>query len=357
MPSLCSLATAIPPHQVHQAEARQFAHAHFAAAFPNITAYLPVFEHAEVETRSLVVPPEWFLQPHTFQACNDLFITWATRLGEEVIHRCLEQAGLTPHDVDHLIVVSTTGLAAPGIDAHLFNRLGMRPHTRRTPVWGLGCAGGVAGLSRAYEYTLAFPHHRALLLCVELCSITFQWDDHSKRNLVATALFSDGAAAVLVSGNDVPQETTHASPPAPRILGTRSTFFPDTLDVMGWDIVESGMKVVFSSRIPQMVQEFLLSNVSDFLADYGIGIDHISQFILHPGGAKIIRAYARALGVEMGQLAHVQDVLRRYGNMSSPTVFFVYQAFQDQTPLKPGDYGLMIVLGPGFSCEMALIQG
>jgi alkylresorcinol/alkylpyrone synthase len=357
MPAIRSVSTALPPYVVHQTEARQFAQTHFASVFPHIERYLPVFHHAEIDTRSFVVPAEWFLQPRSFQECNNLFIEWAVRLSETSAHQCLNEVGLTPQDVDHLILVSTTGLATPSIDAHLLNRLNMNQHTRRTPVWGLGCAGGVAGLSRAYEYTLAFPHHRALLVCVELCSITFQWNDFSKRNFIAAAIFSDGAAAVLVEGDEVPPPATASTASAPRILGTRSTLWPDTLDIMGWEIIDTGMQVVFSSRIPVIVQEWINQNVSEFLAPYHLKIDDITQFILHPGGAKVIRAYVQSLQIDSERLNHVRNVLRDHGNMSSPTVFFVYEAFAREHALQPGEYGLLVVLGPGFSSEMALIQG
>lgn len=357
MPVIRSLSTALPPYEIQQAEARQFAYTHFAASFPNIERYLPVFTHAEIDTRYIVVPSEWFLTPHSFKECNDLFIQWALQLGEEAAQNCLEQVGLTPRDIDHLVLVSTTGLATPSIDARLINRLGMGTHTRRTPVWGLGCAGGVAGLSRAYEYARGFPGHRVLLVCIELCSVTFQWQDLSKRNVIASAIFSDGAAALLVEGDDVAPPPTNADRPAPRILGTQSTLWPDTLNIMGWDIIDTGMQVVFSSRIPFIVQDLMHENVSEFLAPYNLHIDDISQFILHPGGAKVIRAYEQALQIDPERLSNVRQVLRQHGNMSSPTVFFVYETFYNQQPLQPGEYGLMVVLGPGFSSEMALIQG
>ncbi|MCU0492761.1 MAG: hypothetical protein MUD01_14310 [Chloroflexaceae bacterium] len=363
MPVLRSFATALPPHMVTQAEARAFARQHFAPAFPEIDRYLTVFDHAEIDSRSLVVPPEWFLQPHSFGECNNTFIEWAVQLGETAARECLEQAGLTPQDVDHLIFVSTTGMAAPSVDAHLINRMAMNRHIRRTPVWGLGCAGGVAGLSRAYEYTTAFPDQRALLVSVELCSVTFQWNDDSKRNLIAASLFSDGAAAVLVEGDRVARQapvdlaaTTEAAGPV-SIIGTQSTLWPDTMHMMGWDMVDTGMRVVFSSRIPALVQEVMRDTVSGFLATYGLTLDDMSAFVLHPGGAKVIKAYESALGVDPERLAPVREVLRRHGNMSAVTIFFVYEEFTRRAPLGPGEYGLLAVLGPGFSCELALVRG
>jgi alkylresorcinol/alkylpyrone synthase len=364
-----SVATALPPHALPQSRIRDLARAHFAPAFPEIDRYIAVFRHAQIDTRHFVAPLEWFTRPRSFKECNDLFIAGATALGEAAARRCLAAAGLAPTDVDHLLWVSTTGMAAPSPDAMLINRMGMRPHTRRTPIWGLGCAGGVAGLARAYEYTRAFPEQRALLISAELCSVTFQWNDRSKRNLIAASLFADGAAAVLVEGDEArergigdrgwSQASTipYPLPPIPQILGTQSTIWPDTTDIMGWDMVDTGMQVVFSSRIPQIIQTLMRENVATFLAQHGLTLDDIDHWILHPGGAKVIGAYEAALAIDHERLGHSRAVLRACGNMSSATVFFVLDAFLRAGAPGSGEYGVLAVLGPGFSCELALIQG
>ena len=369
MPVIRSVATALPPYALPQDHIRALAREYFAPAFPEIDRYMSVFRHAQIDTRYFVAPLEWFAAPHSFKECNDLFVAAATALGEEAARRCLADAGLEPRDVDHLLWVSTTGMAAPSPDAMLINRLGMDRHTRRTPIWGLGCAGGVAGLSRAYEYTRAFPDQRVLLLSVELCSVTFQWNDRSKRNLIAASLFADGAAAVLVEGDAIRgqgsgarsqgSERADARPltPALQVLGTRSTLWPDTLNIMGWDMVDTGMQVVFSSRIPHIVQTLMRENVAEFLALYGLEIDDIDHWVLHPGGAKVIAAYQAALAIDPERLGHTRSVLRGYGNMSSATVFIVLDAFLRAGRPAPGKYGVLAVLGPGFSCELALIQG
>jgi alkylresorcinol/alkylpyrone synthase len=213
-----------------------------------------------------------------------------------------------------------------------------------------------------------------LLLSAELCSVTFQWNDRSKRNLIAASIFADGAAAVLVEGDVVAELKTEneklrsdrSSPILnsqfsilnfPQILGTQSTIWPDTLDIMGWDMVDTGMQVVFSSRIPHIVQTLMRENVAEFLAPYGLGLDDIEHWILHPGGAKVIDAYQSALAIDPERLEHTRAVLREYGNMSSATVFFVLDAFLKAEKPGPGEYGVLAVLGPGFSCELALIRG
>ena len=248
MPRIAAIATASPPHRLRQSEARAMARAFFAPAIRDVDRYLGVFDNAAIDTLALAVPPAWFAEPHGWGECNDRFIDVARDLGAEAARRCLDEAGLGPQDVDHLIFVSTTGLAAPSLDARIMAALGMRPHTRRTPIWGLGCAGGAVGLSRAAEYVRAYPNQRALLVCVELCSLTFRFDDRSVRNLVAASLFADGAAAVLVEGEDLPGT-------GPQIVDSESTLFPDSLDLMGWDIGDGGMRVVFGARIPRVVAE------------------------------------------------------------------------------------------------------
>ncbi|HEU5103171.1 MAG TPA: 3-oxoacyl-[acyl-carrier-protein] synthase III C-terminal domain-containing protein [Roseiflexaceae bacterium] len=359
MPVIRSVATALPPHALAQERIRDLAREHFAPAFPEIDRYMSVFRHARIDTRHFAAPLEWFMTPHSFRECNDLFVEVATELGEAAARACLVQAGLDVGDVDHLIWVSTTGMAAPSPDAMLINRLGLGRHTRRTPIWGLGCAGGVAGLARAYEYAQAFPDQRVLLLSAELCSVTFQWNDRSKRNLIASSIFADGAAAVLVEGDTARGQAASSQFPTAisQLLGTQSTLWPDTLDIMGWDMVDTGMQVVFSSRIPYIVQTLMRENVAEFLAPYGLGLDDIEHWILHPGGAKVIDAYQAALAIDPERLEHTRTVLRQYGNMSSATVFFVLDAFLKAGRPGPDEYGVLAVLGPGFSCELALIRG
>ncbi len=349
MPRIASVATAVPPHRIRQRHIKALARQLFGTSLKEVDRYIPVFDNSEIETRYLAAPPEWFLERRGLQEANDLWIDVACATGTQAAHECLEQAGVKASEVDHIIFVSTTGLAAPSIDARLITTLGMRPSTRRTPIWGLGCAGGVAGLARAADYVRAYPGHRALLVCVELCSLTFQWDDRSKRNLVAAALFSDGAAAVLVEGDALGGS-------GPEILATESTLFPDSLNLMGWDIVDSGMRVVFGVGIPRIVTTHFHSLTSSFLGAHGLSLGQIDHHIYHPGGAKVLQAYQQAGELPEEALRISRDVLREYGNMSSGTVLFVLHRFLQQG-IKTGEHGLLTVFGPGFSSEMALIRG
>ena len=349
MPRIASVATATPPHKVRQDDVKRLARAFFGSSIKEIDRYASVFDNASIETRSLAAPVEWFVERHGLGEVNDLWIEVACTIGAEAARKCLAAANLTPGDVDHIFFVSTTGLAAPSVDARLITLLEMPRHTRRTPIWGLGCAGGVAGLARASEYVRAFPNQRALLVCVELCSITFQYDDRSKRNLVAASLFGDGAAAVLVEGDAV-------GGTGPQIVATESTLFPDSLNLMGWDIVDSGMRVVFGAGIPRVVTNHFRSLATGFLDSNGLSLEQIAHHIYHPGGTKVLQAYEQAGRLPKGALGHSWSVLREYGNMSSATVLFVLKRFLDEG-IAAGEHALLSVFGPGFSSEMALLRG
>ncbi|HEX6288008.1 MAG TPA: 3-oxoacyl-[acyl-carrier-protein] synthase III C-terminal domain-containing protein [Herpetosiphonaceae bacterium] len=354
MPAIVSVATAVPPYAVTQQAVCDYAREFFRSSIPDIERYLTIFDNAQIDTRYLSEPPAWYMQPHGLGQANDRFIDSACQLGEEAARRCMEQADVTADQIDHLIFVSTTGLAAPSIDARLITLLNLSPHTRRTPIWGLGCAGGLGGLARAQEYVRAFPTHRVLLVTVELCTLTLQPDDRSKRNLVALSLFGDGAAAVLVAGDQV---VDRAVEHAPRIVDTHSTLFPDSLDLMGWDVVDQGFRVVFGSRIPSVVTRHYRDLAAEFLALHDLTPDAIDHHIYHPGGAKVLQAYQSALDLAPETLDHSRAVLREYGNMSSATIFFVLERFLKHATIARGDTGLLCVFGPGFSSELVLIEG
>src|SRR5919199_1954742 len=265
MPRIASVATATPPHKVRQSDVKRLARTFFGSSIKDIDRYVSVFDNTAIETRSLAAPVEWFVERHGLGEVNDLWIEVACTIGAEAARKCLAAAKLTPSDVDHIFFVSTTGLATPSVDARLITLLEMPRHTRRTPIWGLGCAGGVAGLARASEYVRAFPNERALLVCIELCSLTFQFNDRSKRNLVAASLFGDGAAAVLVEGDA-------KKGAGPDIVATESTLFPDSLDLMGWNIVDSGMQVVFGAGIPHVVTTHYRRLATEFLGRHGLSL-------------------------------------------------------------------------------------
>lgn len=353
MPRIVSVGTAVPPYEVPQKQAQQFARDMFSGVFPDIERLLRVFDHAHIEKRHFSVPFDWFQEHHPFQDKNETYIEVACELAVQAIEACLHRARISAWEIDHLFFVSTTGIATPSIDALIANRLSVSPHMKRTPIWGLGCAGGAVGLARAYEYARAFPHSRVLLVTVELCSLTFQRNDLSKSNLIATSLFGDGAACALVCGENVIIDTIDN--PTPHILATRSTLWKKTENVMGWKLADDGLNVVFSKDIPTIVKTWMRPNMVQFLAGEKLALDDIDHFVIHPGGMKVILAYEEALGLSSKKTTATRNVLAEFGNMSSATVLFVLQKVMDRKP-QAGQYGILTALGPGFSSEQLLLR-
>jgi alkylresorcinol/alkylpyrone synthase len=356
-PRLVALVTGTPPHIVKQTDAQQFVSRMFADVLgPERDRLLAVFDHGQIETRHACMPLEWFGSDHDFTERNRLYVENAERLGAEVIGRALDQVGFSAGDVDHLVFVSSTGLATPSLDARLANRLGLRSDVRRTPVWGLGCAGGAAGLARARDFALAAPRSRVMLVALELCSLAFQRNDLSKRNLVAASLFADGAAAALVLGSEAPAPPRRARR-AVELVAASSTLWPDTLDVMGWDVRGDGLRVIFSRDIPSIVRERVRESLDAFLATQGLGLDGLGQIVAHPGGLKVLAAYAETLGRPLEAFRHARDVLRENGNMSSPTCLFVLERFLAADEIGDGSNAVLTALGPGFAAEHVLLRG
>lgn len=349
MPFIKSIAHALPPYRVTQTEIQQYVRKIFAGSSLNIDDLMPVFANAGIETRYLSVPPEWYDVERSFSEKNARYIETATVLGAAAAQKALEAARLDATDIEYLIFVSTTGLATPSIDARLINVLNMRSNIRRTPVWGLGCAGGASGLSQAYHYLLGHPDEKVLLVAVELCGLTFQQNDFSKSNFVAAALFGDGASAVVLSGDKDDSGGV-------KIVGTRSTFWPDSLDVMGWNIYTTGLQVVFSRRIPDIVKTYAKVNFENFLKEYDLTLNDISYLIFHPGGAKVLDAYNKALNLSNGKLEICRQALRDYGNVSAVSVLLVLEEHLKQFSESKGEFGLISALGPGFCAENLLVK-
>ena len=320
MPRIRTVATAVPEYRLDQEFVQEHARRIFGGTIPGIDRLMGIFTNSGISTRYFSAPPEWFLEPHDLAEKSALYVSAATELSAAACRSALERANLEPTDIDCIIYVNTTGLATPSIDARLINVLGLRHDLRRTPLWGLGCAGGVSGLSHACDHARGRPDSRVLLVSTELCGLTFMPDDASRSNLVATALFGDGAAAAVVVGDEVPG-------PGLEILGTRSRFYPDSLDVMGWTVLNAGMQVVFARRIPDIVAESSNEDFGTFLAGHGLTIADIDEFLLHPGGRRVLEAYQLALGLEPEALARSSGVLRDFGNMSSATVLFVLERY------------------------------
>ncbi|MFL6009374.1 MAG: type III polyketide synthase [Rubrobacteraceae bacterium] len=339
-PRILSVATSLPPHRVGQGEAKRFAEGMFAEAHRDFERLIPIFDNVHVENRNFCVPVEWFEEDHSFPEKNDLYVEHALDLSEKAAQRALDRSGADPEDVGAIFFVSTTGVSTPSLDAKLIFRLGLSEHTRRVPIWGLGCAAGAAGLARAAEHARLYPDQLVLLVGVELSGLTFQRGDLSKSNLISTSLFADGAAAVLLG-----------SGAGPEVLGGYSTTWPGTEDVMGWELVETGLKVQLSKSVPQIVQERFRANLTQACASLGLDFEELEHFVLHPGGAKVLDAFEEVLGIEPGGLTYSRTVLRECGNMSSVTVLFILERFLRSTECARGGLGVLSAMGPGFSAE------
>ena len=303
-----------------------------------------------VSGRYLAVPMEQYRRMTTFAQRNDAWIGAAQELGAEAVERGLAAAGLRPRDVDHLFFVTVTGIATPSIDARLVNRLGMRVDVKRTPIFGLGCVAGAAGTARAADYLKAFPEGVSVLLSVELCSLTLQREDVSIANIIASGLFGDGAAAAVLEGGARP------AAPGPRILATRSVFYPDTERIMGWDLGDFGFKVVLSPKVPQLVTERIRGDVDDFLSAQGLRRADIRHWIAHTGGPRVLEAFEQALELPSGALARSWSSLKQTGNLSSASVLFVLGDLMDSQEPRPGDLGVLMAMGPGFCSELVLLR-
>lgn len=344
-PKIAAIATAVPQYAVEQSEIKKFAALLFERGFHGLERLLGVFEHGKIKRRYLSCPLEWYGEDHSFSEANSLFEKTALDLAEKAARQAILEANMEKSDIGAIISVTSTGISTPTLDAKLIQNLGLSLHTLRIPIWGLGCAGGVAGLARAANMVEATQGKAVLLVAVELCSLTFQREDFSKSNLVGASLFADGAAAVIVS----------CKGEGPEVLGSHSTLFPATEDVMGWDIVNSGLKVRFSRDIPSIVRHHLPDLLEDACSTWGIQRTWLHHFIFHPGGAKVVDAYRESLGLNGGYLTAAYHTLENYGNMSSASVFFVLKEYMQQISAK-GDYGVMVALGPGFSAEQVLFR-
>lgn len=347
MSSIVSVGTAVPPHLMRQEEACRLAGEHFGGSIENIPRYLQVFKNALVSERYFCVDADWFGRTHSLAAKNRLYQEWAEKLSLAAIEKCLEGVGVDRGGIDYLVFVSSSGIATPSLDVAIVNKLGLKPGVRRLPLFGLGCAGGAAGIALCSSLAAAKPHTTALLVAVEINSLTFQPDDMTKANLVACSLFGDGAAAVLFSGK----------PDGPvNILNSVTLLRRQTDHLMGWDFVDTGFRVVFSREVPRTITDMMPEAVSEVIDGRNIGLDDIDCFIFHPGGKRILEAYETVLGRTHEDFGSSYGVLEHYGNMSSATVLFVLDDQFRKVPHDAGDYGLLAAFGPGFSAEATLVQ-
>jgi alkylresorcinol/alkylpyrone synthase len=340
---LLSLVTASPPHELRQTEVVAAARNLFQDRFPQFERMAPVFETAGIRTRQAVTPIEWFFEPRGWAERNDAYLAGATALYQEAARKALDEAGLRACDIDILVTVSSTGIATPSLEARCATALGFRSDAARVPVFGLGCAGGVTGLSLAARLAAAEPGSRVLFVCLELCTLSFRLERPSKADIVATALFGDGAAAcVLQTG-----EAGFA-----QIVSAAEHTWPDTLDIMGWRVDPEGLGVIFAQSIPPFARKNLRPAMEQMLAGQGIAADMVDRYLCHPGGTKVIEALETALDLGQGALDHERAVLAEHGNMSAPTVLYVLDRAR-RAGLPPRS--VLTALGPGFTASTATL--
>jgi alkylresorcinol/alkylpyrone synthase len=335
--ALSSLATAVPETILTQEEAKSLARTLFGARASHFEKLEPVFDNAGIAKRHIVRPLEWYHGDHGWQDRNRVYLEAAEALYIEAARKALDRAGIGAGDVDGLVTVSTTGLATPSLEARVAGRMGFRNDVERTPIFGLGCAGGVTGLATAARLAAAGPDRTILFVAVELCSTSIRLDKLSKANIVATALFGDGAAAAVLRSE---------AEGLANIEGGGEILWPETLGIMGWDVEDPGLGVIFDRSIPPFVEDNMEKAVDQILASLALDREEVDRFTCHPGGAKVVAALEQSLHLEQGSLDHERTVLRDYGNMSAPTVLFVLERL-----LEAGmpERTLLLALGPGFT--------
>jgi alkylresorcinol/alkylpyrone synthase len=310
------------------------------------------YTNVNVNGRYLAWPLERYKKPTTFEERNDAYIESALQLGEETICALLEQAEISPQEVDQLTTISTTGIAVPALGARLMNRIPFSRHTKRLPLFGLGCLGGAAGIARTADYLQGHPKEAVIMMAVELCSLTIQRDDLSVANMVAAALFGDGAAAVLMVGD----EHRLAQPGLPRVIDSHSEFFPETEHIMGWNMRNSGFKVLLGADISRVAKSGVRPSLEAFLGKHGLKISGIDHWLVHPGGPKVIHALEDGLGLPDEALRLSRESLAEAGNMSSASVLLILDKTMKHIRPKPGAHGLLMAMGPAFSAELVLLQ-
>ena len=351
---IASAASAFPRHYYSQQSLLERLQDYWGEELKNPQLLARLHRNVTVDGRYLAVPAEQYAGIKTWGEANDIWIKVGQELGERALCLALHNAGMKPADLGCLLFTSVTGISSPSIDALLINRMNLPQNIRRTPIFGLGCVAGAAGIARAADYVRAYPDQAAAIVSVELCSLTLQREDLSVANLISSGLFADGSAAAIVVGEEF--EKQNQAIDGPRILATRSVFYPQTEDMMGWRISEKGFRILLSTEVPELIRENLGRDVDAFLADEGYSRSDIKSFVLHTGGPKVLQASATALGLNNGELDASWDCLRKVGNLSSASVLVVLEDVMGNRRPAPGTLGLLAAMGPGFCSELVLLE-
>jgi len=374
-PRILSTGRALPPHFADQETLLEAFRALWSERHFNLARLEQLHRSVRVGGRHLALPLADYPALTTFAQRNEAWTRVAVDVGEAALRSALDRAGLAPEAIDQIFFVTVTGIATPSIDARLVNRMGLRPDVKRTPIFGLGCVAGAAGIARASDSLRGFPDGISALVAVELCSLTLQREDISIANIIASGLFGDGAAAVLLAGDERAEKLAASapsdgaprapgrtgsglarSPRGPAIVATRSVFYPDTERTMGWDVVEGGFKVVLSPQVPELVRARIGGDVDSFLASQDLARKDIQHWVCHSGGPKVLEAFEAALDLPKAALARSWASLQSVGNLSSASVLFVLDDLLHSNQPRPGEVGLLLAMGPGFCSELVLLR-
>ncbi|MCB1157119.1 MAG: type III polyketide synthase [Leptospiraceae bacterium] len=343
-----SIASSVPAQILKQEEIKNFSSRVFDPGNRLYPGLIKVFDTAQIENRPVLENLNWYETGHSFKEKNELFLSHALSLAQLAGEKALQEASLKPEEIEILLVVTSSGFVTPSLDARLMDLLGLKEDCIRLPITGLGCAGGAYGLSRARDFAKAYPGKKILLIAVETCTLTFRPGDKRKANYIALSLFSDGAAATIIS-----------SEPKINSIELQSSYsykWRDSLNVMGWDVEDDGLQVIFDKSIPFLIMENYGEIMDAFFNREKLSFSDIQHFLFHPGGAKVIDAFSSVLKIERERFYYTIEILRKYGNMSSPTLLFVIEEFLKDGKFSKGEEGLMTAMGPGFSCEALLFK-
>ncbi len=347
--NIASASSAFPKNYYPQTFLMEKLQEYWGDALRNPALLARLHRNVAVEGRYLSLPYDQYQALDTWGKANDVWIATAKELGEKALHCALERAGVDKSSLGALFFTSVTGISSPSIDALLINQMGLPKNIRRVPIFGLGCVAGAAGISRAADYVKAYPSQAAALVSVELCSLTIQKQDLSVANLISSGLFADGSAAVIVTGDNMKSA-------GPEIVATRSIFYPQTEEMMGWQVSERGFRITLSPEVPVLIRENLGSDMDAFLGDNGLKRADIGSWVLHTGGPKVLEATAAALDLNDGQLNASWDCLKKVGNLSSSSVLVVLEDVMRNRRPKPGTMGILAAMGPGFCSELVLLK-
>jgi alkylresorcinol/alkylpyrone synthase len=343
-----SISTSIPTTFVEQADVENLAIELFSGTELDIQKYLPIFQNTLINKRPILMPIEYYSKDKTFKEKNDLFVETAFELSKSAILNVLEKSNTQPEEIAAFFLITSSGFVTPTLDARLIDAVSLSTDCIRIPLVGLGCAGGCYGLARANEFTKLYPNKKILLVAVETCTLTFRPSDKRKANLVALSLFSDGASALLLSSEKKEESI--------EIFNSKSRKWRNTLDIMGWEVAEDGLQVIFDRSIPYLIKKNYLDFYKNFLNENSLENASIKHFLFHPGGAKVLQAFEEVLERDSSYFFHSYEILKNFGNLSSPTIYFVIENFLKEKKFTPNELGVFSAMGPGFSGELSYFK-